>query len=149
MWHIAQQAPEGTWGDWTLLNGVRLQPGFAVTQNADGRLELIGFGPPDGPLDLGAFAPHRPGDEWWSISQITPGGAWGVPVHLGRTEPLSQLVAGSTADHRTQVFAVDTNGEVWSNWQSHQNGQWNGWVDFGGTGLSLDDSTPSIDPTGK
>jgi hypothetical protein len=55
---------------------------------------------------------------------------------VSQPELKSFLAAGNTADGRIQFFGIGRNGDVWSNWQTAGAAGWNGWVDFGGNGLS-------------
>jgi hypothetical protein len=125
VWHIAQQSPDGPWGNWSLIN-IRLRPGFIVGQNSDGRLQIFGF------------PPGRPVSGVWTISQSSPGGAaWGRSSDLGASLQHSQLVAGNTADGRIQIFGVGSNGDVWSTWQTSGGDCWSKWTDFGGNGVNF------------
>ena len=134
VWHIAQQSPDGTWGSWSSID-VRFRPGFIVGQNHDGRLEIFGFpvsAAPQSSTQTDSTVPIR---EVSTVSQLSPGGAWGASTGLAGSLQASQLAAGNTADGRIQIFAIGSNGEIWSDWQTSSGGGWSGWTDFGGSGI--------------
>lgn len=131
IWHVAEQSPGGAWGGWALLNEFRVQPGFVVGQNADGSLAIFAF------QNQGMPASTNVSRELWSISQNGPGGSWSSWMPVSQPALTSSIAAGNTADGRIQLFGIGRNGDVWSNWQTAAAARWNGWVDFGGNGVSL------------
>ena len=136
VWHIAQQSAGGPWGAWSSI-GVRLRPGVVVGQNHDGRLEIFGFPVSSSPQSTSPTDSAVPMREVAALSQLSPGGTWGASTDLGGSLQASQLVAGNTADGRIQIFAVGSNGDVWSDWQTTAGSSWSGWTDFAGNGLSF------------
>ena len=135
VWHIAQQSPDGAWGAWTSIDA-QLQPGFVVGQNNDGRLEIFGFPVTVSPLSSIQSGTTPPIGQVTTVSQVSPGGAWGSSTDLGGSLQASKLVAGNTADGRIQLFGIGTNDNVWSDWQTGS-GNWSTWTDFGGNGLNF------------
>lgn len=133
LWNAHQLVPGGAWSGWSSLDakaaGVppghqKLQVGFVVGQNSDGRLAIFGVG--------------RGTRGVWTVSQQSPGAdSWGGWADLGATNTDPQLVVSSTADGRIQLFGIGSNGDIWSNWQGTPGGQWTGWSDFGGSGLKF------------
>jgi hypothetical protein len=104
-----------------------LQPGFVVGQHKDGRLVLIG---------VASASPYDVWNIWqqWAAGDNF-GGSW---TDMGGAGMNPQLVVGSTADNRIQLFGVSTapSYDVWSDWQPASGG-WNGWSDFGGSGMKF------------
>lgn len=136
IWHISQQSPDGPWGSWSAIN-VRFRPGFIVGQNHDGRLEIFGFpvsATPQNSIQTDSTVPIR---EVSTVSQLSPGGVWGTSIGLAGTFQASKLAAGNTADGRIQIFAIGSNGDIWSDWQTSTGGDWSGWTDFGGSGVNF------------
>lgn len=136
VWRIAQQSPDGPWGGWSSID-VRLRAGFIVGQNSDGRLQIFGFPVAASPLSAVQSGSTPPVGQVSTVSQTSPGGAWGPSSDLGGSLQFSRLVAGNTADGRIQIFGIGSNGNVWSDWQTAGANGWSGWTDFGGNGLSL------------
>ncbi len=125
VWTISQTSPGGGWNNWTEIPGATLKPGIAIGQNKDGRLVLFGV------------STQSPNDVLNIWQQGSPGGSFGGNwTDMGGSGLDPQLVTASTQDERIQLFAVDSSGTVWSDWQPSSGG-WNGWTNFGGSALSF------------
>lgn len=126
VWTITH-APDGNWVGWNEITGKKIAPGFVVGQDVRGRLVV-----------LGAEATFTPGNGFyvWTTRQIVPGGKfieeW---TPLGGDLSNTGLVVGNTADGSIQVFGIGQNHDVWSDWETGENGDWAGWSDFGGNGI--------------
>jgi hypothetical protein len=123
LYHIWQQTPGGSWGDWNSLDqppSVRIfNP--CVAQNKDGRLEVLVISP-NGAL--------------WHIWQQTPGGSWGTWQSLGTPPGASadyfSLCVIANADGRLEAFATaspttapaDPESDLWHTWQVTPGGEW-------------------------
>lgn len=127
VWHNWQTTPAGAWNGWSEITGKQLKPGFVVGQNNDGRLVLFGV------------ATTSPNDVWNIWQQGSPGGNFGGSwTDMGGSAMDPHLVVSSTADGRIQLFGVSSSSpyDVWSDWQPATGG-WNGWTDFGQSGLKF------------
>jgi hypothetical protein len=107
LWHIWQNAPNGTWSSWTSLGtppNVQLNTGPTVGKNRDGRLEVLITGS-DGAL--------------WHTTQVEPGNGWNDWACLGEM-PCTNLWFGpdlsENCDGRLEVFIASGN-ELWHTWQ--------------------------------
>jgi hypothetical protein len=127
VWTIAQTSPGQDWSSsWIQITGKTMQPGFVVGQNKDGRLVLFGVST-QSPYDV--FNIWQQGSAGGSF-----GGNW-TDMGGGGLNP--QLVVSTTKDQRIQLFAVGSGGVIQSNWQPTSGGGWNGWANFGGSGLAF------------
>ncbi len=129
LWEIAQNSPGGGWSSsWTALptkasgTTIMLNPGFAVGQNASGAFEV--------------FAVATDGNVYHVWTTTTSGTSWNSGwSNLGGAAMDPHLVVGNTNDGRLQVFGVSTstgtNGTIYSNWQTTDGGNWNGWYSTG------------------
>ena len=134
LYHRWQTAPNSSsqWSDgWTPLGGPfppRKRP--AVSQNADGRLEVFMVGS-DGRL--------------YSITQTSKNNSsqWSTAVPFeGMQWPLSSNPAvAQNADGRLEVFMVGLDGQLWHIQQTAPNGGWVGgnWTPLGGQWTSIKD----------
>lgn len=127
VWTDAQVSPGGGWNaNWIEITGKALKPGIVIGQNKDGRLALFGV------------STQSPNDVWNIWQQGSAGGGFGGNwTDMGGSGLDPELVASSTEDERIQIFAVDSSGAVWSDWQPSTGGDWNGWLNFGGSGLAF------------
>jgi hypothetical protein len=67
LWHAWQETPGGGWSGWASLGGV-ITSMPAVTNNADGRLEVLARGTDEA---------------LWHVWQTAPGGGWSGWASLG------------------------------------------------------------------
>ncbi|HVC90265.1 MAG TPA: hypothetical protein VND66_06550 [Acidobacteriaceae bacterium] len=126
VWYASQKTPGGAWNRWRDLgtdglNGVKIQPGFVVGQNADGRFEIAGVG--------------SDGKVWHTW--VTKSGDWSGWDSLGGVGIHPQLTIDNTADGRMQLFGIGRNKDVWSIWQTNPGGIWSVWSDFGERGMKF------------
>lgn len=126
VWTNSQALPGGSWNTtWTEITGKTLKPGIVIGQNKDGRLVLFGV------------STASPNDVWNIWQRGSAGGNFGGSwTDMGGSGLNPELIASSTEDERIQLFAVDSSGTVWSDWQPSTGG-WNGWASFGGNGLAF------------
>jgi hypothetical protein len=94
----------------------------AVTQNADGRLEVFTIGAdPDRAL--------------WHIWQNTPNGNWNVWDSLGRPPNTGGIISsptvGKNKDGHLEAFVTGTDGALWHIWQVIIGSSWGGWASLG------------------
>jgi len=124
LWHKAQLAPNGGWGDWetlsTPLADVAVTVQFTVGRNQDARQEL--------------FAVATDGNVW-QIFQTAPNGAWSEWRKLG-TPPNAirrpdRITAGVNRDGRQQLFVVGGDAAVWHIQQVAPNVGWGDWQSLG------------------
>lgn len=121
---ISQETADGRFANWSKLpmrglDGIGLQPGFVVGQDADGRLEIAAVG--------------KDGRAWCARERTTK--KWSDWQTLGGEGLEPNLVVTNTADGRLQLFAAGRNQKIWSNRQRQGGEGWSGWTDFGGTGI--------------
>lgn len=119
------QPTSGGWSGFTDIGTKSIEPGFAVAQNKDGRFVLLGVDANSPGHLFNVWESAVNGDSTWT-------GWTDMSLPSGVTID-GQITAGSTSDHRIQLFAIGSDGHVWSNWQESSGG-WNGWSDFGNTG---------------
>ena len=117
--HMWQTAPNNGWSGWERLSQVPVTGAPAVFQNADGRLEVFGIGP-DGST-LGHIWQMTPNDGWseWADLPASLQGQYGAPPAVFQT-----------ADGRLRVFAIGTDGNLGSIWQTAPNNGWSNWASF-------------------
>ena len=115
IWHIWQNAPNGTWSNWASLSKpptAAIAGPPSVAQNKDGRLELL-VNANDGAL--------------WHIWQTVTGKSWGGWASLGTppntTTNLYPLVLAN-ADGRLEAFITSSDGALWHTWQVTPGGHW-------------------------
>lgn len=137
LWEEVQQTPGGAWGSLMAIPGARVRADFVAGQESDGRLVIVGEGATGDAFGMDGSGRAERREPVWSIAQQWPGGPWGQWSSVGVAQLRSQLVLGNNADGRLQLFGIGGNGDVWSNWQSSEDGNWAGWVDFGGQGLQF------------
>lgn len=116
MSHVAQTAPNATWGSWASLPGRKFEL-VAAASNQDGRLEVFGS--------------NRAG--LWHASQ-RPDGTWSAWETLGGPHLVSLAVAlvpgppsSGSFRGRIQVFGADEVGTYWHISQLTANGGWDKW----------------------
>lgn len=118
--HNYQTEPNGGWKGWSALDeGISLQS-IAVGKNADGRIEVFGRKAEDNTL--------------WHVWQTDFNGGWSQWGSLGdikliKDKYLDTIAVSKNADGRLEVFTIDENLSVKSNWQTAPNGTWSGWGD--------------------
>jgi hypothetical protein len=110
--HRWQVMPNGDWSGWENLNGELVgQAPFAVSRNADGRIEVLGV------------------DERGTLKQIwqtQPNGGWsGWWQREGGFDNTVGLAANS--DGRLEAFAF-RDGEPYHSWQGGPGGAWSAWT---------------------
>ncbi|WP_263366442.1 hypothetical protein [Edaphobacter bradus] len=110
LYYNTENAPGVAWSGWTKLNGQTIGNGYVVGENLNGRLEVFGVS----------------GGNVYHIWQTLSNGwsSWGeIAANSGQTLngwlQLARNVAGDL-----YLFALDSNGNVWSNWQSSPSGGW-------------------------
>ena len=115
IWHIWQNAPNGTWSNWASLSKpptAAIAGPPSVAQNKDGRLELL-VNATDGAL--------------WHIWQTVTGKSWGGWASLGpppnTTTNLYPFVL-ENADGRLEAFITSYDGALWHAWQVTPGGHW-------------------------
>lgn len=116
VWVTSQNAPGVAWSNWTDLRGERIQPGFVVGQNLNGRLEVVGADSSGGVWD----------------NRQTDSGAWGDWKSLSGKPVNPRLAIARNVDGRLEAFGVDSDGNVWHNWQFTPGGDWKGWSEIAG-----------------
>jgi len=126
LWHIWQTKAGGSthWNNtWFSLGrppatvGPTLSP--AVSQNADGRLEVFISD------SVGAI---------WHISQTTPNGTWSTWSSLSgptNTKLMGIPTVGRNTDGRLEVLVLSTDGALWHIVQTAPGGGWNTWDSLG------------------
>jgi ligand-binding sensor domain-containing protein len=134
--HRRETAPGGPWSPWSRLeagDGPTLDPGLAVTRNADGRLELFGVAANHDSL-LHCWQ-HQPGSsaDWSHWRDL--GGSIFPGFVVGRNAVgVLEVFAIERSTHRAQRIRQSAPGN---------SSQWTGWEDFGGDfepGLALGQS---------
>jgi hypothetical protein len=108
------------------LGGTNLKY-LTVNSNADGRLEVFALGGDRGLWHTWQQSPRGSGNE---VDAQT----WGGWETLTGTD-LQQIVVGSNADGRLEVFALGGDRGLWHVWQQSPNGAWGDWQSLGGTEL--------------
>jgi len=119
VWCIPQQSAGGNWGAWSgpSLNGQPC-PFFQIAasqQNGNRGVELWGIDA-EGQI--------------WTLYQTTPGGAWSHwegPGFKGQSVPMTRVAAAGQNTGSVMLFALDTNGSVWSIGQVSPGGNWGAW----------------------
>ena len=118
LWTIWQTSPGGNWTGWSgpNWNGAQQLIEICACQQGGSR-----------------------GAQFWGIQQdytlvtcyqVTPGGAWSGFAPWPATPAQSQfiqLAAAQQNDGRVQLWAIDTNLQLWSCWQTSPGGNWTGW----------------------
>lgn len=129
VWINTQTTVSGGWTNtWAEIPGQKLYPGIVVGQDQDGRLVLFG-------VSRSGQCPSGHVCNIWQ--QGSAGGSFsGNWTDTGGSGLDTRLVASSTEDERIQLFAVDSTGAVWSDWQP-TGGGWSGWANFSGSGLAF------------
>jgi hypothetical protein len=118
--HATQTTPGGTWSGFTSLGATTFK-GFAVTDNADGRLEVVGVGN-DGQL--------------YTNQQTSVGGAFGGWIARGGVSISSRVAAARNADGRVEAFVVGGDGVVYHQWQTVAGGTtWSGYASIHQAGV--------------
>ena len=75
-----------------------------------------------------------------STYQQTPGGSWSSWSDLGWANApgsLQQIAACQQNDGRCQLFATDSDQQLWTIWQTSPGGDWSGWSGPGWNGAPL------------
>jgi hypothetical protein len=134
LWHRWQTAPGGSWYPSWFSSG---QPSLsipisigvtALSQNADGRLEIFAVGTD------GAF---------WHLWQTTPNGTWSAWDRLGKpgtVEFSPPPTIGRNQDGRLEPLLIGNDGALWHLWQTSPGSTWSGWDSLGApssVGLTL------------
>lgn len=116
VWYSVPNVAGVGWSSWTDLSGEQVQPGFAVTQNLDGDLEVFGV--------------DRRSNVWTDMQ--TAGGAWSGwnPLYGASLQP--RLAVASDLDGSIELFGVDSEGNVSRNVESIQDNSWSGWSRISG-----------------
>lgn len=116
VWYAAPNVAGVGWSSWTDIGGKQIQPGFAVTQNLAGDLEVFG-------IDRRSNA--------WTNTQ-TAGAAWSGwnPLYGAFLEP--RLAAASDLNGSIELFGVDGEGNLLRNVESLQDNSWSGWSRIAG-----------------
>jgi len=115
LYHMWQDAPNGTWSGWAALGGV-LTSDPVVASNADGRLEVF----------------VRGGDNaMYHLWQTGLNGTWSGWGSLGGVLTSAITVAGN-ADGRLEAFVRGTDNGLYHLWQVTPNGTWSSWAALGG-----------------
>jgi hypothetical protein len=108
-----------------IMSGTRgnqdLVEGDTLDATASGPLEVfaLGFGPTASP----EMALH--------MKQMTSSSSFSDWSQLGNTTGLVQMMVISGINGGLEVFAVDTGGTAWTNWQNGPNGYFEGWATVG------------------
>ena len=118
LWTIWQTTPGGDWVEWTGPNwnsAPVLQEICACQQGGDRGAQLWGT---------------TEDNTLVTCFQGTPGGGWSAwgpwPAVPDKTQ-FVQLAAAQQNDGRVQLWAVDTDLQLWSTWQTSPGGDWTGW----------------------
>ncbi|HZQ45020.1 MAG TPA: hypothetical protein VFA99_17345 [Acidobacteriaceae bacterium] len=123
LYTISESAPEIGWASsWISLNtgsgDPTINPGYVLTRNLDGRLELFG-------ADASGNV--------WHCWQKTTGAGWSSWQQLSGAHLNPQLAVARNLDGRLQVFGVDSAGNAWTNSQTSPGGSWNtNWTEITG-----------------
>ncbi len=110
LWYATENAPGVAWSSWAQLGTQIISAGYAVGENLSGRLEVFGVN--------GGNVYHiwqTLGNSWSNWSEIAANGGQTLKAWL-------QVARDITGD--LYLFALDSNGNVWSNWQSSPSGNW-------------------------
>jgi hypothetical protein len=87
------------------------------------------------PIGNALFGLAKNGTVW--RNRASPEGAWDANwFRLGGATGLRQIVVGSNADGRLEIFGIDGNPGVWHAWQNTANGDWHDWAPMWGADLS-------------
>lgn len=121
IWYASKSNPNSSWSSFTELTGKTVQSGYTVGENAGtGYLEVFGVD------SIGrVWTNMQTGLTTWSGWSSLPGE--GLQGYL----TVCQNMSG-----RLQVFGIDTsNTNVWTNWQSTDDGSWqSSWQSHGNVG---------------
>ncbi len=126
LYTISENAPEIGWASsWTALNtgsgDPTIMPGYVVTRNLDGRLELFGA--------------DSSGNVWHCWEKTTASG-WSSWQELSGEQLNSQLAVARNLGGELQVFGVDSSGNVWTISQTSAGGSWGtSWTEIAGETL--------------
>ena len=129
IWCIWQETPGGAWSAW---DGPKFQgqPGaaarIAVAGQNDGALLLA-------MLDNEGFV--------WTCAQDGPSGTWGEwqgPGISGQVFSWEGIAAGENDGQcGTQIWATDSQAELWTLWQTTPGGSWTPWYGPGSNGQTF------------
>ena len=119
LWTASESAPEAGWSSWIDLSGQQIQPGFVISENLSGRVEIFGA--------------DSSGNIWHN--RQTASGSWSGWNRLPGKTLNSPLAIARNLDGRLEIFGVDSSGNVWHNWQTRPGGGWNGWLEISGKQL--------------
>jgi hypothetical protein len=113
------------WSGWSALDGSLSGGDPVISNNADGRLELL------------AEAPGATGPELAHIWQTAPNSGWATFASLGA--PAAQFLGfpavARNADGRLEAFVrvgLMSTGALWHIWQTAPDGGWSAWDNLGG-----------------
>ncbi len=139
LWHIYQEAPNGTWSSWTPLGkppNLTAVNVPVVGKNADGRLEVFTIGSDGALWHTWQTAPgHGPWFNWFSSGQ---------PAASIANAQFPPSVAQNT-DGRLEVFTIGSDGALWHIWQTTPNGTWSNWASLGLPQAASITSPPTVE----
>lgn len=121
VWYATENAPEVGWSAWTDLSGPNMasqpiQPGFAVEQNLNGLLEIVGVDPA--------------GNVWTNTQN--PDATWAGWTQIPGASLNGQLTIARNLDGRIEIFGIGPDGEVWWSQQQGPGGVWGSWSEIAG-----------------
>lgn len=125
LYHIWQTAPNsGNWDHGAFAGAARE---LAAVTNVDGRLELFYVG-----IDYGVYHNWQTGP-----NSATWAGGTGGATAAGLGGFAKNLAVGINRDARLEIFYIGTDDQVYHDWQTSQDGPWNGAALFGGSAQQL------------
>jgi hypothetical protein len=132
LWYATENAPGVAWSSWTELSGETIGAGYVVGENLNGRLEVFGVN--------GGNVYHlwqTLANGWSSWSEIKANSGQTLNAWL-------QVARNVTGD--LYLFALDSSGNVWANYQSSPGSSWQtSWTELPTSGL-LTSSPKGIQP---
>ncbi len=132
LYYSSETGPRAGWSTWAELGGSLsggVKPGYVVTQNLSGRVEVFA-------------ADGSAGPQIWHTWQTISGPyttSWSVLTTAGATVSSPQLAVARNLSGTLEVFGIGTDGKVWHSSQASAGaGPWSTWSELeSGTQIAI------------